>query len=320
MSMFARVLKAPFALKKPAPRPQGVLLRAVLISDIHITKARYRRLLLTPALKKLGRFSPDALVIAGDCTDTGSPANWRALAADMKKHCPVKNVIAALGNHDTWESYACPHDYVSAKENYLRYAGDIMGARPENVYFTREVCGVPFIILGSEDTGVCSTLGDAQLLWLEGALAAAARARPAGPLIVVHHSPMNHTHGVGENEHGMGIAGEASEKLLRVLDRYENVIYVCGHIHFGLQTQGRFATVQKVGAHVASVCLPGYEYGELFNGKYASPGYPLPGTGLVMDVYADRAVFTGAAFPAGRALPAFTFTVPFQNTSCTSSM
>ena len=43
--------------------------------------------LLIPALKKLGRFAPDLVVFAGDCTDNGSEPNWRAFAADVKKYC-----------------------------------------------------------------------------------------------------------------------------------------------------------------------------------------------------------------------------------------
>ena len=309
MSLFLNCIKAPFSLKKPAPKPEGVLLRAALFSDTHITKARYRRMLFVPTLKRLARFNADLVLFAGDCTDNGNEANWRAFTADVLKHCPVKNVIAAMGNHDTWESYDASHDYVSAKERYLRHAEELSGERYANVYYEKEVNGVPFFILGSEGTGVGSTLGAAQLSWLENALRTAVEKRPAGPLIVAHHSPMNHTHGVGENEQGMGIEGDMSPLLLSVLDRYKNVIYLCGHTHFGLQYGGKHETIQRVGENVTSICLPSFEYGEIFNGKYASPGFPLIGTGLVMDVYQDCVVFTGESFLRGKELPWFTYTV-----------
>ena len=310
MKLPQNVLKAPLALKKPAPKPAGVLLRAALVSDTHITKARYRRAVLIPALKNVARFSPDAILFAGDCTDNGNAQNWLAFAGDVEKHCGVKTKLLALGNHDTWESYHGAHDYESARDLYLAFAGRLTGERPGHVYFTREVSGYPFLFLGSESDGVSSFLSDTQLRWLEDALAAAAENRPHGPFFVVHHSPMNHTHGVGENEHGMGISGDASPRLRAILERYENVIYICGHIHFGLQKTGPLATVQRVGEHITSVCLPGFEYGELFNGKYASPGYPLPGTGLLADVYKDRIVFTGACFLLNKELPRFRWEIP----------
>lgn len=313
MSLAVNLLKSPFALKKPSPKPEGVLLRAALFSDTHITKAMYRRSLLIPALKKLGRFAPDLVVFAGDCTDNGSEPNWRAFAADVKKYCKIENVIVAIGNHDTWESYACPHDYPAARERWLRFAGEIMGKRPENVWFLKVYNGTPFFILGSEDTCVGATLGEAQLSWLENALNEAEKARPGGPFVVVCHSPMNRTHGVGENERGMGLEGDASPRLQAILNAHENVFYLCGHTHVGLQHGGERATIQRAGKTVTSVCLPCFEYGEVFNGRYATSGYPAIGTGLLMDVYGDRVTFTGAGFLRGKEIPSFTHTAALKN-------
>ena len=312
MSLIINLLNSPFALKKPSPKPEGVLLRAALFSDTHITKAMYRRNLLIPALKKLGRFSPDVVVFAGDCTDNGNEPNWQAFTVDVKKNCKIKNVLLAMGNHDTWESYACPHDYAAAKERYLRFAGEIMGEKPEHVWFSRLYNGMPFFILGSEDTGVGATLGEAQLSWLDNAMNEAEKAHPGSPLTIICHSPMNHTHGVGENEHGMGIEGDASTWLQAILDAHKNVFYLCGHTHFGLQRGGERASVQRVGENVTSVCLPCFEYGEVFNGKYASPGYPPIGTGLLMDVYETKVSFTGAHFLRGREIPSFTHTAELE--------
>ena len=123
---------------------------------------------------------------------------------------------------------------------------------------------------------------------------------------------MNRTHGVGENEHGMGIEGGASPRLQSILDAHENVFYLCGHTHVGLLKTGGRATLQRVGGNVTSVCLPCYEYGEIFNGKYASPGFPLIGTGMLMDVYADRIVFTGASFLRGKEVKSYCETVFFS--------
>ena len=108
---------------------------------------------------------------------------------------------------------------------------------------------------------------------------------------------MNFTHGVGENEDGMGISTEgASERLLAILDRYENVFYFSGHLHYGLNDGALgypedYATVERVGEHVISVNLPSYEYGSFVTG-----GNAWIGQGLVMNVYADRVELNGRNF------------------------
>ena len=305
-------IRALFDLRRPVPKPKDTVLRAAVFSDTHITGALYRRLILIPGMRKLNRFSPDLLIFAGDCTDNGNEKNWGGFTRTVLKHCRIRERIVAIGNHDTWLSYDTPHDYAPAKENYLKNANQLMGTANEEVYFYREENGVPFLTLGTEGTGVGETVSETQLRWLEATLRETAGKHPGRPLIVINHHPLNHTHGVGENEHGMGIEGNASEKLRRILDAHENVIYLCGHIHFGVQREGPFATVQKVGEHITSVCLPCYEYGELFNGKYRSPGDPLIGAGLIMDIGETEITLRGVNFLHGKEKKSFILTVPLR--------
>ena len=294
-------IKALCRLRRPTPRSEQTVLRAAVFSDTHITGALYRRLILIPGLRKLPKFGPDLLIFAGDCTDNGNEKNWAGFTRTVCKHCRIKDMLVAIGNHDTWLSYDTPHDFAPAKENYLKNAGLLMDTQITEVYFRRVINGVPFLVLGTEGTGVGDAVSEAQLNWLEQALQTAAAEYPGKPVFVINHHPMNHTHGVGENEHGMGIEDPAvSARLQELLNAYDNVFYICGHIHFGFQTEGRFATVQKAGERVTSVCLPCCEYGELFNGKYRSPGNPLIGTGLVMDIGKTGVTLRGADFLHGR--------------------
>ena len=311
--LIADCIKALCRLRRPTPKSEQTLLRAAVFSDTHITGALYRRLILIPGLRKLGRFAPDLLIFAGDCTDNGNEKNWAGFTRTVQKYCRGTDILAAIGNHDTWLSYDTPHEFAPAKENYLKNASLLMGTRTEEVFFSCVKNGVPFLVLGTEGTDVGETLTDRQLCWLEDALREASVSHPGRPLIVINHHPMNFTHGVGENEHGMGIGGSGvSARLQSILDGYENVLYLCGHIHFGFQTEGRFATVQRVGEHITSVCLPCYEYGEIFNGKYRSPGDPLIGAGLILDIGDTGITLRGANFMHGRENRGFTVRLPIK--------
>ena len=311
MPLLRYTLRALAALEKPPKeRDPAVRLRVAVFSDTHVTKALYRRLLLIPGMKRLGRFFPDLVLFAGDCTDNGNEPNWQAVTGVINKYCPVKDRLVAIGNHDTWLSYSEGHEYAPARDNYLKYASLITGEPVKSVYFQKEYGGVPFIVMGTEGTSVAADIGETQLSWLSRALDEADKNRIAAerqtggrvPIFVVNHHPMNYTHGVGNNEHGMGVNGNASEAMRSVLDRHKNVIYVCGHIHFGLK---KGATVEKIGENVTGVCLPCYEYGEMFMGRHATGGDPLIGSGALLDVEKDRVVIRGCNFMLGKRIKTY---------------
>ena len=279
-------------------REDGVLLRAALISDTHMTAELYRRAVLAPGLTDISRrVQPDVFVLAGDCTDNGNEENWQALVDLLEKRLTVPQAILALGNHDTWVTYDTPHDYAPARKNFIRYSNAVMHDDHTEVYYACEVNGYSFFVMGSEGTSTGAEISETQLAWLENALAEAYTADPAKPLFVIDHQPMNYTHGVGDDEDGMGISTEgASERLLEILDRYENIFYFSGHLHYGLNDGALgypegYATVERVGEHVISVNLPSYEYGSFVTG-----GNAWIGQGLVMDVYADRVELNGRNF------------------------
>lgn len=288
------------------------LLSVAAVSDTHITKELYRRIVLVPGLEDISkRVSPDVFLLAGDCTDNGNEENWAALQETLEKHLKVDHSIIAIGNHDTWTSYDTPHDYEPARENFIRYSNAIMGTDHTEVWYTSEVNGYTFIVMGSEGTGVGEDLSDAQIEWVDAELAKAAAAAPEKPVFVVNHQPLNFTHAVGDNENGNGIETEgASEKLQAIMDKYNNVFYISGHQHYGLNdgSQGfpeGFSTVEKVGEHITSINLPSYEYGSFVTG-----GNAFIGQGLVINVYADRVELLGRNFAAGSWVRNYSVTVP----------
>lgn len=290
-------------IPEEAATQDTLCLTIAAVSDTHVNDAA-RGALLGAGLRDISSaaLDVDAMLFLGDCTDNGNSENWEIFTDAVEKNCTVKDKIVVLGNHDTWTSYDTPHEYEDALKNYLAYSNAIMGTQNEKPYFTYEVSGYQFVVLAPEDTSVGATVSDAQLAWADSALAAAASKSAGKPIFVLMHQPLNYTHTVGNNENGNGFEDNAtSKKLQAILDKYENIIYLSGHQHYGLSDGNDaftnppgFKTLEKVGKNITSVNLPCYTYG-----SYVFTGDPLIGDGLVINVYADRVEFLGRNFVAG---------------------
>lgn len=294
---------------KKAP---DVRLTAALISDTHVGDEFHRKLSLPPGLRDISRrVKPDVLVLTGDCTDNGNEANWAALQELFRKNANVPNTILAVGNHDCWTSYDGERVYEKARANFLQYAGAIMGETPEDVFFSREVGGYSFLVLGSEDDSTDCVMSARQLDWLETALAAAAEKAQGKPVFVINHQPMNFTHAVGADEERFGFCSQdVCDRLQAILDRYPNIFYFCGHRHHPLALEANgdgFVTVERVGRHITSVNLPCYGYGTFLEG-----GTSVFGQGLVMYVFDDHVQFKGRNFFLSNWSRDFDVSVPLE--------
>ena len=295
-------------------RPEDAALVVAMAADTHVGTEFYRRAVFRPCVRDVARHvKPDVLLIAGDCTDNGNEENWEAFSALLEKYPSNAERILALGNHDCWVSYSGGHDYAPAKENYLKYANALMETQSDTVWFTREIGGYSFIVLGSEDATTGATISENQLDWLEGELEKAEEKRPGGPFFVVNHQPLNDTHGAGKNEDGNGFEDDAaSRRLLSILDRHKNVVFISGHQHKGLTLGPEkdltgFSSVEKIGQHVTGVNLPCCEYGTFLEG-----GTQVLGQGLVMFVFNDRIELKGRNYFLSNWIRNAEITVPLE--------
>ena len=289
-------------IPEEAATEDTLCLTVAAISDTHIKDGVFGASMLTPALRDMSSedLDTDVVLFLGDNTDNGNEANWTVFTESVMNYCTVPNKIVAIGNHDTWSDYESDHEYEEALEEYLHYSNMIMGTDHTTPYFTTQVCGYWFITLGTEGTGVGATVTDTQLNWLETQLDAAAAASRGRPVFVLMHQPMNYTHTVGDNIDGNGFEDNGqSEKLKDLLDRYENIFYLSGHMHYGLNDGTDnlpvgYSTIERVGKNITSVNLPCYSYG-----SYVFGGDPLIGDGMVINIYADRVEFLGRNFFMG---------------------
>ncbi len=178
-----------------------------------------------------GRY--DALILAGDLTEYGALCEYKMLSDLLKtitNH--FEKVLAVPGNHDIRL-----RRYDRQRTVFDRFLGSVKGAvrLSGNSYFRSvEINGYPFLLLGADKT--CfegSYFSDAQLQRIDNALAASDKTKP---VFVVNHQPLKYTNGLPLTFLGKGkwrgSVGNESDKLRAVFEKYRNVVFITGHLHY----------------------------------------------------------------------------------------
>ncbi|ANY14487.1 phosphodiesterase [Bordetella pseudohinzii] len=207
------------------------------ITDLHIRmpgQKAYRVVetdrYLPPAIKALNALAPapDVVIISGDLTDFGRPAEYHYL----------RDMLAALrmpyylmpGNHDAREQLRESFP----EHGYLRQGGAF-------TQYTVEHLPLRLIML---DTVVPmqshGMLCDERLAWLEARLLEA----PDRPTVIAMHHPPFKTGIAHMDRIGLLQGADALETLVRRHANIERII--CGHLHRSI--------FQRFGATLASTC------------------------------------------------------------------
>ncbi|MBR5409152.1 MAG: metallophosphoesterase [Clostridia bacterium] len=302
-----------FAAAAPAPRPKtedsirlkdpGNCRFSVLFwSDMHLSDTFADRCAVLRACRRdidEAETRLDALSFGGDLTDFGKKSE-RALLRRILEDLPnVAHVLPVYGNHDI---------------RFRRFASTVAGfddlckalepgLSPGKLWYSFDNDACRFLVMGSDRTKFEeSFMSDAQLNWLEENLAAADRLRL--PSFVIQHQPLQHTHNLPYSWDtpvpDAGSVGAQSERLRKLLGRHENVFYVTGHLHRGFNVN----TYEEVG-RVHCVCLPSTG---LINKDSL---YGDPGLTVLLEVYADRAVFRPRDSVRGAFIPEYEKTYLF---------
>jgi 3',5'-cyclic AMP phosphodiesterase CpdA len=156
---------------------------------------------------------PDAVVITGDLTESGTPAEYANLAALIHQFLPMP-VYVIPGNHDRRDNF----------RNALAHLPGVV-ADPAYVQYAIEEHPVRLVMLDTVVAGAGhGELRDGQLAWLDDVLAAA----PGKPTIVaMHHPPF--ACGI---PHMDRIALRNAKAFAAVVARHRQVLrIVCGHHH-----------------------------------------------------------------------------------------
>ncbi len=294
------------------PKKDGSALRFAVISDIHMTDETARRDILELGLYDMQNAEDklDALVLSGDMTDHALKAEYAMLAEAFEGYTPADNIIMAIGNHDTWNNEIDRDDrFPESEKLFIEYNKKIANRDVDKVYYSTEINGYKFIVMSSEGDNTAAYVSDEQLLWLDSELSSATK--DGKPAFVICHWPLENTHGLpgswGDDPEDGTFKDDRSKDVKAILDKYENIFLISGHIHNGLannleRKNYSFSTIENYGS-ICSVNLPSYMYVGL-RGTVAN------GTGLVFEVYEDEVVIRARSFTAGVWYTNYTYSIP----------
>lgn len=218
-------------------------MRLAAVADIHLKAEEHDR--------NVRRFSPvndlaDALVIAGDFTNHGTPEEMRAVLVVLETvRVPI---IAVLGNHDHESGH---QDELAGM---LRLAGihllDGQCHEVDGVGFagTKGFCGgfAPYELMPFGEGGIKTfvEIAEREAIKLDYGLA---QLQSQVKIAVTHYAPIQETV-VGEPEPIFPFLG--SSRLERALERHKPVLALHGHAH-----KGTFSAQAKGGTRVCNVAL-----------------------------------------------------------------
>ncbi len=285
------------------------LLNIAVISDTHLDGSAARQAVLELALDDIAMadYPVDLLIISGDITDGGEEKEWETAAAAFANTDYLPEIILAEGNHDTWAD----DGYDASLANFVKYNEIIAGRTIDKAYYSAEVGGYTFVVMGSEEDHTHAFISDEQIEWLDTTLSEAAA--DGKPIFVISHWPINQTHGLPESwgdkdyDENTGGFGEQSAQIEEVLNKYENIFFISGHIHNGLGDKLTdklygYKSVEHYG-NLHSINMPTYMY------MYPHGQVGL-GNGFQFEVYADRVVVRARNYATGIWFAAYEYEIP----------
>lgn len=270
------------------------LLNIEVLSDTHIeSKSPLRKAMLRGGLKNISKAkSPvDAVIVTGDITNYADEPSLAVFYDILNKNATVP-VIPVAGNHDIGHAGDRDVTDISREEalaNFIGYRNEYMGRNDSVNYFSTEINGFKFIILGDEviDGGHWDgiSMSAEQLDFLDSELADGTKG--GKPVFVFCHWPIKGINGESTIYPDSGIDPDEYD-VKGIMEKYRNVYYISGHMHAGIRA--------KTAADMFSLCcaeqvngvtyinLPTYGLVNMF-------GLPCPGIGAQIEVYKNEVVF-----------------------------
>ena len=262
-----------------------------IISDVHIEeKEIFKQAFLKCAFKNISnsKCDIDAVIVPGDVTNYADEPTLAKYYEIIDKYCDVP-VITAAGNHDI--GHAGDRDVTDitkeqALQNFIDYRNEYLGTDYDVNYYSTEINGYKFIILGDEvvDGGHWDAISmtDEQLAFLDRELAEGTK--DGKPVFVICHWPLEGT--TSEDTVWPDSAIDAEDyDIAPILEKYENVFWISGHMHSGVKCTAMDEwfglTSVEVRNGVTYVNLPSFGFINSF-------GIPWSGTGFRMEVYEGK--------------------------------
>ena len=233
----------------------------------------------------------DALVIVGDIAENGLQSEYDTVR-DMLNTAgnSFNNFICLEGNHDVRNKI-----YSSQLKRFQSFNNSVSNAVPmkgNHYNYSYEINGYKFIVMGTDTTQFEeSDISAAQLKWLDEEIASTQGT--GKPVFVLNHQPLQNTHGLPGTWNApkflkAGSVGKQSDDIKAIFEKYNNVIFITGHLHTGIgqysyEDYGSFKSI-----NVPSVCIKNAD------------GVDGTTQGYVFSVYGDKLVAKARVFGDGK--------------------
>ena len=245
----------------------------------------------------------DALVMAGDIAENGLDCEYQVIYDDICD-ANVANFIMATGNHDIrMRKYSESVKKFTEFTNKLNAnAGSTLSI--DSLHYSYEINGYNFIVLGSDRTEFEEAyFNDEQLDWLDSELSeSTAQGKPA---FVIIHQTLKNMHGLPDTWNSpidaAGTVGQNSDELYEIMNRYDNVIMLSGHLHTGF---GKYT--YEMAGKVHSVNLPSVTIDNKDGDCNEN------GIGYMVEVYDDEVLFRARNFSQGKYLPDYDISIDIK--------
>ena len=253
-----------------AEKPEELVTSFVAVSDIHVETNNpdaYRAYYdLLEGIK--GGENIDTVVYCGDNVMNGQFLENVFFYLGLRGVMPAENNIVVAGNHDFGNGTG---NYDRHRNDFLANSALYPGRVIDKPYYYEVIDGCYMIVLASETDSVNDCLiSDEQFTWLQEVLDQAAA--EDATIFVINHHPVNY------------LIAESNDKLANVLNKYDNLFYIHGHVHNQL-TKSSFYEWNGV----KSINLP--RSTEIVNYE--------PGDGIVVEVYENEILVRGRDFITG---------------------
>ncbi len=283
-----------------ALNPDEVLVTFNVIGDSQVNVMNYNRIYLDLVLQDINNAetNQDAFMIVGDITENSLDQEWQMIREYLTTYNYGENLLLVAGNHDV---RLFGGD--AATERFAAFSNEFNDFEIAAQNYTYEINGYKFIVMGSDGYAFEeANISDEQVEWLDDELAAATA--DGKPVFVALHQPLKNTHGLpltwgdGKNANA-GHVGKQSDAIQDVLNDYENVVLITGHLHTGF---GQYTYEYTDGIHMVN--LPGA-------GKNNKDGeYNNFSTGYSVEVYEDEIIFRARDYANGKYVPEYDITIP----------
>lgn len=292
-----------------AEQREGCQLNAAIVSDIHIdVDWPIGEWIWQMGLGDVARSKDtvDALIVSGDLTNYGDAASMKSYFDIMAESGCAENWVVAMGNHDVGHVEDRPQE--QARQEFVDLYNNLnpAGEKIEKAYYKTDVNGYRFVVLcdDGDDTWDTPDMSAEQLQFLDDSLAEAADRDL--PMFVVCHVPVEGVNGQDVIWEDGGL-DDNSDAVQSILEKYENVFFISGHVHTGIngplvETVFGFSCVETING-VNYINLPTY----MIVNRY---GVPWGGMGFQMEVYEDEVLFRARNYATAKWYPVYDHSVP----------